>query len=535
MNSMKQIVKTAQFLLLSAVLFCAWGCMSDFDAINRNPSEATDEELGRENYKISTNLRGLQNWVIPVQEHRYQFNESLTGNPYAGYMAETPDGWKEKFSTFNPSADWLKWPFVIVMQEVYPYFRGVVNNTEDEAAIALARLFRIAIMHRMTDTYGPIPYSKVIEDSSESLTVAYDSQETVYMKMFEELDAVIAALHANEQMSAEAFRKSDNVYYGDIKKWIKYANSLKLRMAMRLSYVKSDIAQKKAEEAVADGVILDNADNAYMHAPENRVALIYNDWGDHRVGADILCYMNGYKDPRMEKMFLANDVGDYVGIRIGIDVTSKSQAMSKYSNMIVASDTPYLWFNAAEATFLHAEYELRWGSAETAKTLYEQAVRLSFEERGASGADAYLVDATKKPAPYTDPLGNYSASARSEITVPWETATDGSDTEAVQERNLERIIVQKWIAIFPLGVEAWSEHRRTGYPKLLPVPTDKSGGSVNVEQGARRLPYPVEEYQQNNANLQAAIQTLGAEQQNGDRSGDVMGTRVWWDCKPYNK
>ena len=90
-------------------------------------------------------------------------------------------------------------------------------------------------MHRMTDTYGPIPYSKVIEDSSESLTVAYDSQETVYMKMFEELDAVIAALHANEQMSAEAFRKSDNVYYGDIKKWIKYANSLKLRIAMRLS------------------------------------------------------------------------------------------------------------------------------------------------------------------------------------------------------------------------------------------------------------------------------------------------------------
>lgn len=182
MNSMKQIVKTVQFLLLSAVLFCAWGCMSDFDTINRNPSEATDEELGRENYKISTNLRGLQNWVIPAQEHRYQFNESLTGNPYAGYMAETPDGWKEKFSTFNPSADWLKWPFVIVMQEVYPYFRGVVNNTEDEAAIALAQLFRIAIMHRMTDTYGPIPYSKVIEDSSESLTVAYDSQETVYTR-----------------------------------------------------------------------------------------------------------------------------------------------------------------------------------------------------------------------------------------------------------------------------------------------------------------------------------------------------------------
>ena len=103
-----------------------------------------------------------------------------------------------------------------------------------------------------------------------------------------------------------------------------------------------------------------------------------------------------------------------------------------------------------------------------------------------------------------------------------------------REAQLEQIITQKWIAIFPLGNEAWAEYRRTGYPKLLPVPTDKSGGTVDVAQGARRLPYPVEEYQQNNANLQLAIQTLDGEQQNGNRTGDVMGTRVWWDCKSYN-
>ena len=146
----------------------------------------------------------------------------------------------------------------------------------------------------------------------------------------------------------------------------------------------------------------------------------------------------------------------------------------------------------------------------------------------ASGADAYLAQTDVKPAPYTDPVGNYSAMAQSDIGIPW---VDGAENF---ERNLERIIVQKWIAIFPLGVEAWSEHRRTGYPKLLPVPTDKSGGTVDVAQGARRLPYPVEEYQQNNANLQLAIQTLDGEQQNGNRTGDVMGTRVWWDCKSYN-
>ena len=475
--------------------------------------------------------------MIPVQEHRYQFNESLTGNAFAGYMGETPDGWKEKFSTFNPSADWLKWPFVIVMQEAYPYFRGVVNNTDDEVAIALAKLFRVAIMHRMTDTYGPIPYSKVIEDSAESLTVAYDTQEEVYMKMFEELDEVLAVLHANEQLSADAFRKFDYVYYGDILKWIKYTNSLKLRMAMRLSYVKPELSKTKGAEAIADGVITTNADNAQMHAPENRAALIYNDWGDHRVAADIISYMNGYNDPRRAAMFTQgtwNKKSDYYGIRVGIDPTNKatigirvgidprdkSTMVNAFSNQIVSSSSPYLWFNAAEATFLRAEWELRWGSLDAAKELYEDAIALSFEERGVSGAESYAAS-TAKPAKYIDPMSEYTADApASDISIAWE----AGDTDEVRERNLERIITQKWIAIFPLGIEAWSEYRRTGYPRLLPVVENKSGGTVDSRYGMRRIPYPVEEYTENPVHLQAAIDMLGGR--------DNGGVRVWWDVKP---
>ena len=407
---MRKINMSWQSVLLSVALLGLAACTGDFEDINRNPNQVTEEQMDALNYKTGTKFKSLQSLVIPVQEHMYQFNESLSGGPFGGYIGATVDTWQTKFETYNPSADWRKWPFANVITETYTPYKGIVNGTEDEVAIAFARLLRVAIMHRVTDSYGPIPYSKL--ESNESVYVEYDSQEAVYTKMFEELDEAIEILGRNTTLPAEAWSRYDGVYYGNIAQWLKYANSLKLRMAMRLSYVKSDVARAKAAEAIAGGVIEANADNAAMHAAENRTTLIYNDWGDHRVGADILCYMNGYKDPRMEKMFLANDVGDYVGIRIGIDVTSKSQAMSKYSNMIVASDTPYLWFNAAEATFLHAEYELRWGSAETAKTLYEQAVRLSFEERGASGADAYLVDATKKPAPYTDPLGNYSASAR---------------------------------------------------------------------------------------------------------------------------
>ena len=473
--------------------------------------------------------------MIPVQEHMYQFNESLSGGPFGGYIGATVDTWQTKFETYNPSADWRKWPFANVITETYTPYKGIVNGTEDEVAIAFARLLRVAIMHRVTDSYGPIPYSKL--ESNESIYVEYDSQEAVYTKMFEELDEAIEILGRNTTLPAEAWSRYDGVYYGNIAQWLKYANSLKLRMAMRLSYVKPGVARAKAAEAIAGGVITANADNAAMHAAENRTTLIYNDWGDHRVGADILCYMNGYKDPRLEKMFLAQRYRRTTWVSVSASTWRANRtAMSKYSNMIVASATPYLWFNAAEATFLHAEYELRWGSAETAKTLYEQAVRLSFEERGASGADAYLADATKKPAPYTDPLGNYSASARSEITVPWETA----DGRLPIRRPLRSATSNASSCRSGSPSSRWASRRgrntaARGIRKLLPVPTDKSGGTVNVEQGARRLPYPVEEYQQNNANLQAAIQTLGAEQQNGDRSGDVMGTRVWWDCKPYNK
>ena len=487
---MKKITTKTGRLLMAAALLALASCTGDFEDINRNPNQVTEEQMEALNYKTGTKVRTLQSLVIPVQEHMYQFNESLTGGPFAGYIGATVDTWQTKFETYNPSADWRKWPFANVI------------------------------------TYGPIPYSEL--ENNESVYVAYDSQEAVYTKMFEELDEAIETLGRNTTLSSDAWSRYDGVYYGNIAQWLKYANSLKLRMAMRLTEVKPDLARTKASEAIAGGVITANADNAAMHAAENRTTLIYNDWGDHRVGADILCYMTGYNDPRVEKMFLPNDVGNYVGIRIGIDVAGKATAMTKYSNLIVESTTPYLWFNAAEATFLRAEYELRWGSEETARELYEEAIRLSFEERGASGADAYIADAASRPAAYTDPLGMYSAAAQSTITIAWAPGADNF------EENLERIITQKWIAIFPLGVEAWSEHRRTGYPRLMPVVADKSGGGVDVAQGARRLPYPVEEYQQNNANLQAAIQQLDAEQTNGNRTGDQMGTRVWWDCKPYN-
>ena len=533
MNSMKKINTYMQLLLLSVVLLTLSACTGDFPDINRNPNEVTDDQLQANNYKTGTNIKALQSLVVPTQEHRYQFVESMVGGPFGGYISATMDTWTTKFETFNPSSVWRSVPFVDMISDTYEPYREVINGTDDEVAHALAQLFRIAIMHRVCDSYGPIPYTKVMENKTESLEVAYDTQKEVYTQMFAELEDVLVALKDNISLPSDAFSRYDGVYYGNVAQWLKFANSLKLRMAMRLTEVEPETAKAKAAEAIAAGVIEVNADNAAMHTNDNRTTLIYNDWGDHRVGSDIINYMNGYSDPRREKMFTTvtlvengEDVQGYAGMRIGITPTSKSQAVSSYSNMQVASATPYLWMNAAEVTFLRAEYALRWGSPDEAKSLYEQAVKLSFEERGANGADTYLTDAVSTPNAYKDPLNKYSVGTpQSTIKIAWSAAT-------TMEEHLEQIITQKWIAMFPLGTEAWAEYRRTGYPRLLPVVENNSGGTVNAAWGARRLSYPVEEYTENPANLQTAISNLNAESVNG--TGDNMGTRVWWDRKTLN-
>lgn len=533
---MKYIKKT----LTINVMILLTSCTVGFEEMNTNPNQVTGDQMEVNNYRTGAKIRNLQNLVIPVQEHMYQFNESLSGGPFAGYVASTVDTWLARFETFNPSDDWRKWPFANVMTETYAPYRGIVNLSDDEVANAFATLLRVAIMHRMTDSYGPIPYTDAV--SNESVFVTYDSQEKVYDAMFDELDSAIGVFSRNTGIPASSWSRYDYVYYGNIAQWLKYANSLKLRMAMRLSYVKPALAKAKASEAIEGGVITTNADNAQMHAPENRTALIYNDWSDHRVAADIINYMNGYEDPRREKMFTSvpvnqggESVGMYYGIRVGSEVSSKTAFTGNYSNMRVTSSDPYLWMNAAEVSFLMAEYELRWGAPAAAKDLYENGIRLSFEERGAAGADEYLLDREKKPAPYLDPLGTYSIAGRqSDITIAWEESGNLAEgtvpASDASERNLERIITQKWIASFPLGVEGWSEYRRTGYPRLLPAPQDKSGGAVDLERHARRLPYPVEEYTMNGTNLQNAISILNSES-SGTRKGDSMGTQVWWDCK----
>lgn len=527
---MKHIRPFLRIFSLSLLLVSGYACTDNFDKINRLQYQVDKEEMGREGYDVGASLKGMQGLVVPTEEHLYQFIEPLAAGAFSGYMGCTVV-WTAKFETYNPPTDWLEAPFSDLLTRTYPFYRDLFNETDDPVALALGKLLRVAIMHRVTDMYGPIPYSKVISQTGDaSLTVPYDSQQDVYNEMIKELNEVVAVLKDNLDLSAEAFRKYDNVYQGDLSKWLKFANSLKLRMAIRMVYADEQTAKKTAEEAVAAGVLTQNTDNAFLKVELNRSAMIFNDWNDQRVGADIISYMNGYKDPRREKMFTTvkvldletwTDIDGFAGIRIGIDVTDKDQMVSRYSKPIISNTSPFMWMNAAEITFLRAEGALRgWNMGGEAKDLYNQAIALSFEQYGVTGAEQYAADNINMPAAYDDPLMVYSDySPRSTITIAWE------DDAAYFERNLERIITQKWIANFPLGAEAWSEYRRTGYPRLLPVVENKSGGAIDTEHMIRRLWYPPIEYTENLSNIKLAIGLLGGP--------DEGGTRLWWDKKPY--
>ncbi|MBL1407243.1 RagB/SusD family nutrient uptake outer membrane protein [Sphingobacterium faecale] len=498
-------------------------CTKNFEKYNTDPAGATPSEVERDAYMLSSAMIGLQAWVVPLDVNANQFIECLLGGSMGGYFADSNNGFNGKnFATYNPENGWARVPFNDVLPKLFVQTKTIKQVSQDVTVHAVADIIKVMATSRVTDIYGPIPYSKVGENGA--LEAPYDSQEQVYDLMLTQLDEAIKIL--TDRKTQNFSSKADLVYGGNVLQWIKLANSLKLRLAIHISDVDPTKGRQKAEEAVNHeiGVIRSNGDNAFIKPinknPFRVIMYEYNN-GDSRVSADITSYMNGYADPRRAKYFTSSTftgsiTNGYYGLRSGIQIPS-GNTPKQYTNMNVAESDKLLWFNAAEAAFLQAEGALKgWNmNGTTAESLYNQGIRLSFEQWSVSGADDYLNNSTNRPMAYVDPLGSFSyAGVPSSITIKWQEAGTAA-------QKLERIITQKWIANFPLGIEAWTEYRRTGYPKLMEVMVNNSGGRVDSKRMARRLPYPQEEYTENSKNVNDAVSNLL-------KGADNMGTDLWW-------
>ena len=518
-------------LMWGVLALGASGCTEKYLDINSNPYEPGD--LNPDDYALGSAMNNLAGTVVSADVNTAQFTDCLLGGPCGGYFADS-GAWAFSISNFNATNDWTR--VFMMSDQIIPVLYSNLNqvqivsqNTDNPVPYAIAMIIKVAAMSRVTDTYGPIPYTQIGVDGR--VTVPYDSQETVYNAFFDELDEAIATL--SENSSSALVPTADYVYSGNVQQWIKFANSLKLRLAMRISYANPAKAREMAESAVNQefGVIESNEDNAAWHyfgSITNPLFTAINYNGDEsRPSAEIVCYMNGYNDNRRASYFVnedgAFDPDVYVGLRRSIDRTDEARAyFPSYSAINVSANDAIQWMNAAEVAFLRAEGVAVFGFnlGGTAKDFYEQGIRLSFAQWGASGEDDYIEDDRSVPQTYTDPAGlNSYASTISDITIKW-------DESASTEEKQERIITQKWIANWMLGSEAWADYRRTGYPRLIPAPAagNKSGGVVDSNRGARRMPYPSEE----NANNYENVQYARDHYLNGP---DNMATDVWWACK----
>lgn len=511
-------------------------CTKNFDAINTNPAEVTPEMLKADNRYIGTFIVQMEKNVFPIAnqgsgpnnfgDEVYQISQNLAGDVFSGQQGATGTWFGgSNNTTYNLIPSWYGAYFDRAYIGVFAAYRTIQQSVKSQApdVYALAQILKVAAFQRATDMYGPLPYTQA---GSSNATINYDSQQVIYQSFFKELDSARTVLkdYLVKNPTGKPLTNYDAVYAGDYAKWLKFANSLRLRMAMRIVYADPSMARKNAEDAVNDsyGVFTSNADNAalgtYMNYNfHNPLQVISENFGDVRMGATMECYLKGYNDPRIKSYFLPSDFGDYHGVRTGINVNRNGYI--KCSKLNIATTTALPWMSAPEVFFLRAEGALRgWNMGSDAGSLYNQGVSASFSQNSAGDATAYLADDSSIPATYIDVVNasNSYNNNPSSITIKW------NDTDPF-ETNLERIITQKWIAVYPDGQEAWSEFRRTGYPKVLPILVNNSSGTISTDVQIRRLPFTQNQYSTNPAGVSSGTSLLGGP--------DNGGTKLWWDKK----
>lgn len=543
-----KINKFLTYTVASALILAAGsmmtGCTDNFERLNTNQYEVAPDNLPFESQFVEPIT-----YVYAPQQNMFQFWTNLSTDLFSGYFM-TPHNFGG-----NGNVDYkLNRGFCGGMYE--NFYLHIFNNTRrliktcDEKGLsdyaAIMRVVQVYALSTMTDTYGPVAYQSVLDGND--VAFYYDSQESVYNAMFALLDEAVTGFK-NGTSEVANMQQFDYWCQGNRELWVKVANQFKLRLAMRIVKANPGLAKQKAEEAVSGGV-LTSADKDILidQGLSNELTRMF-EWGDCGVNANLVTIMEGYNDPRIALYITKNTndikVGDnvvvakdskYLGIRGGCNLPNKPNQWGNFSNIVCTYSTPMPVMKAAESYFLRAEGALRgWNMGGSAKDLYEEGIRLSIKNElkykgvyaevssiSDTEIDAYI-NGTTLQADFVDPVNaQNSIKAMNTVPVKW-------DEGASNEQKLQRIITQKWIANFPLSTEAWAEYRRTGYPKLFPNRVNSSNGTIDTDEQIRRLIYSDVEINTNNAELQKGINLLNEENSSGKFTGDIGGTRVWWD------
>jgi hypothetical protein len=524
--------KNYKYILGMALMFIATGlffqsCTKNFEDINTDPYGPVDSDLEADYVIIGEPFRQVQmNFYTFNPVWVFQLQQNLIGDVYSGYMMPpTPFAGNINNMTYALVNGWNGFPWSVAYENIM----NPLAKVEKKAAgkfdnfVGWAKICRVEGMHRLSDIYGPLVYSQYGIPAADG-SFPYDCQESLYDQFFKDLQEGIDYLtpYANDPAAPKAFTRFDLVYNGDYASWIRFANSLRLRLAMRISKVDPARAQAEAEKSINNpfGVLTSNDQNFMVNGKlDHPLNTINNAWNDIRMGAPMESILGGLQDPREAAYFQTSEIedGTFKGIRSGLDIKAKAdyQPFSKLGDLGLVQ-----LMTCSEISFIRAEGALRgWNMGGTAQHFYEEGIRLSFEQHGLDASD-YINNDVLTPMDYTDPVNaDNNIAAATDLTVKWNDADDN-------ERKLEKIITQKWIAMFPDGQEAWSEFRRTGYPKLFPNMVNYSGGTISTDEFIKRVNFVDSEYQANPAGVAGAVECLGG--------ADNGGTNLWWDVDGGN-
>ena len=483
---MKKIV-----LIIACIALTVSGCTSEFKDMNVNPNAPVDVTPGL----LLPNI--IRTPINNIMDNAWSY-----GNIVIQHTAKRQFVNEDRYLWGDVSGPW---------NSGYSTLRDVRNmiNAAEAAGqsnyVGIGLIMRSYIFSQLTDLYGDIPYTQAIKASEGIVLPSYDSQESIYTAMLADLKKANTLLGStNETIDG------DILYSGNITKWKKFANSLSLRLLMRISAKKnvqsqfSEIVNNPAQFPIFEN----NSDNAaitYLAAFPNQFPQATNRVGSFKeftLSKTLADSLNAYKDPRIivfgrpteESASTATPL--YAGLPNGM---SDVDALNYGNNGRAISYVGTLWFEECytargikiakgvmmtypELQFILAEASQKGLISGTALTFYENGVKASFDYFDTKMPDTYLTQ---------------------------------SGVALSSGNPLVKIATQKWISLFYHGMESWADWRRSGLPELKPGQSNLNGDRI-----PSRFLYPLSEQALNSANLSAAVSRQGA---------DDINTKVWWD------
>ena len=540
-------------------------------------------------------LRGGKEGGAP-EAHRYQFQNSFGPDNYVQYFCvphyDFPYSNATLRSTYDLCPGFASGPgagLSSAVSYITPVLQSeLINNVPELKAIYLLMYNYAAIEN--VDLFGPVPYYDY-KGAWDTRPYHYEAVRVVYYRVKEDIDKIVDCLSYYKDHRSDFYKEEiANVMcsylpivnklwdrsWDNLDVWKRFANSLKLRMAMHMSKVEPATAKQWAEEAIAGGVI-ESVDDELAVYPSlagcDHPLVEIVGWSDVVMGASFVNLLQNLQHPYMKYLFtknylaITNSYGSingssapattpkesvYVGMRDGV-APGEGQAVANnpycgYSTLdkryIARMHVPMYFMKYSEVCFLRAEGALRgWNMGGTSQQFYEEGIR-----------NAYLESRDMKDIEYKKLVGNYmniekptgekyvdpqgitpDMASVTNIGVKW---NEGDN----QETKLQKIITQKYIASFPYSYEPWVDLRRTGYPKLFPILNPQDGDGTILEGDhkvqshdniMRRIPWTYDDSTTKAELEETAIPALGLDA--GTRSAaNTQMQRLWWDIDCSN-